>query len=745
MPVYQYEGKHYSLPDGLSNEQAIAKIEGFLGKASSPKEAPKQPQKDTVAYDPKDDSPFMDTVKDVGHTMFGAGSPIARFVKGSVVDPLLSVNQILANTGLFGNDIKQGANQLVNSYEQATEDDRAARGSTGFDPIQLAGNVISPMNKVTGALTAPAAAVKGILPAAVRAAGTGAVLASTQPVRTNEQGTDYAEKKLTQMATGAVLGPVTEVGVKVLGKVAGIIKGLTPTGRQEAMQKYLNGLSGDDRTRVIEALRDAKEHVTGSRPTAAEALSDVPSAVELLKLQQELSKKTGVAGKFVTRTEEQQAARVRALQGIAGTDAERAALAAERNSVTGVMREDALNQADEAGPIFTKLEQEIHQKFASKVNALQDAGKTATTAAEQTNLANTYTPVPGFPRFPGRYTHMAERAGEFDDTAKVFTEVAKQRQNEIDLRKFQLKSLEDNGFFPLRANDLVSKLDAAIKGTVSDESKLVLEGVKKKILEKADENGILNSRDLYENVRKTINQDIAVYLGQGERFASGGIPQQAAKAGENVKKFIDAALDKSSDGLWSKYLSQYADYSARLNRMEIGDYLAKRLQTPLDKERAGVFATAVENAAGTIKKATGIPRYDSLGKVLSPEEVSTVNNVLADLSRKSKSEELAKKVGQLSDGLPDPTSGTPDFLSRTVTLAKAAVRSLQQGNQKAFNEKLSQLMLEPSEMAKFMTTAIPKSRLGAFTEVMMKNMDEPTRAAFIQAFTVPAVAQEVGK
>jgi hypothetical protein len=340
---------------------------------------------------------------------------------------------------------------------------------------------------------------------------------------------------------------------------------------------------------------------------------------------------------------------------------------------------------------------------------------------------------------------MAERAGEFDDTAKVFTEVAKQRQNEIDLRKFQLKSLEDNGFFPLRANDLVSKLDAAIKGTVSDESKLVLEGVKKKILEKADENGILNSRDLYENVRKTINQDIAGYLGKADQFASGGIPQQAAKAGENVKKFIDASLDKSSDGLWSKYLSQYADYSTRLNRMEIGDYLAKRLQTPLDKERAGVFATAVENAAGTIKKATGIPRYDSLGKVLSPEEVSTVNNVLADLSRKSKSEELAKKVGQLSDGLPDPTSGTPDFLSRTVTLAKAAVRSLQQGNQKAFNEKLSQLMLEPSEMAKFMTTAIPKSRLGAFTEVMMKNMDEPTRAAFIQAFTVPAVAQEVGK
>jgi hypothetical protein len=32
MPVYQYEGVHYELPDGLTNEQAISKIESHLGK-----------------------------------------------------------------------------------------------------------------------------------------------------------------------------------------------------------------------------------------------------------------------------------------------------------------------------------------------------------------------------------------------------------------------------------------------------------------------------------------------------------------------------------------------------------------------------------------------------------------------------------------------------------------------------------------------------------------------------------------
>ncbi len=36
MPVYQYEGVHYDLPDGLSNEQAIAKIQSYLGVSAQP-------------------------------------------------------------------------------------------------------------------------------------------------------------------------------------------------------------------------------------------------------------------------------------------------------------------------------------------------------------------------------------------------------------------------------------------------------------------------------------------------------------------------------------------------------------------------------------------------------------------------------------------------------------------------------------------------------------------------------------
>jgi hypothetical protein len=68
MPVYQYEGQHYDLPDGLSNEQAIAKIQTHLGT--------------TTTFE----QPVAQQAPSTMELMFGAGSPIARTIKGAVVD-----------------------------------------------------------------------------------------------------------------------------------------------------------------------------------------------------------------------------------------------------------------------------------------------------------------------------------------------------------------------------------------------------------------------------------------------------------------------------------------------------------------------------------------------------------------------------------------------------------------------------------------------------------------------------------
>ena len=598
----------------------------------------------------------------------------------------------------FGSEAER-VNQMVQGEEQAYQANRQAQGDTGFDVSRLAGNVINPANL--------AAATRG--PALVRAASTGAVAGSLQPVYGKDE--DYWSSKAAQAGLGATLGPLTELGVNGLGKLAGAVKSLTPSGREQAMKKYVDGLAGSDKQAVIKALQDAKELVSGSRPTAAEALSDIPSAVELIAAQSKLSGKQGVAAKFAERGAEQQAARVRALQGISGTEAERAAVAAERNAATGGMREEALDLNDVAKNALGNIDKQVNTTAGRLLQQVKD------------NLPELQKTSPSF---------------------RITTEdlMGSSKEAAASLKKAQLDSLEQNGVFPLLAGDITKQIDKALSGTVSDTSRSVLQAVKDRILSKTDENGIIGSRDLYENVRKMSNQDINKLLGLGEQFASGGVPEQAAKALGNVKKFIDASLDKSSDGLWSKYLQSYGDYSNKLNRMEIGDYLVKRLQTPLDKERAGVFATAVENAAGTIKKSTGIPRYEKLDQVLTPKEIGTVNVVLADLSRKTKADQLAAKVGQLEPGLPDVAGNIPGLLSRAVTLTKEALGLLQQGNQQKFNAKMAELMLEPAAMAQLMSSGVDKGRISTLVSSMFKYMDEPTKAAFIQSFTVPTASRE---
>lgn len=108
------------------------------------------------------------------------------------MDPALAVNQILANTGLFGQDVKTGANQLVRDVETATTAGRARIGSTGFDPYQLLGGVVSPVNKLVGIAQAPTAAATGFGPSLTRAAATGAGLAALQPVASTDA--DFATK-----------------------------------------------------------------------------------------------------------------------------------------------------------------------------------------------------------------------------------------------------------------------------------------------------------------------------------------------------------------------------------------------------------------------------------------------------------------------------------------------------------------------------------------------------------------------
>jgi hypothetical protein len=637
----------------------------------------------------------------------------ARLIRGAVVEPILGAAQ-LATGGQ-----SQTINRAVDVVAQATKPE-------GFDVAGTVGMVVSPLNKLLSI------AKGGRL---AQASGTGALQGAVSTVEGANEG-DFALQKGLQVGLGTVFGPAVEGLVALSAKVYKAGSGLTQRGRQQALQEYLNGLAGPERQSVITALQDAKELVTGSRPTAAEALSDIPSAAELIALQQKTASQLGgPKGAFATREAQQAQARLDAINKIAGTPEQQAAVKARRDAETGRLRETALQQTDVAGSIIGRLEKDISDKFNSVAAAEQTAGMIG--LASRTKQAVAAQGRPGF-------LTAGDIAEEARKTSMSYKDIAAQKRSEAQMKMFQKDSLEQNGFFPLRADDLVARLEAASRGTQNDMAKEIFSEFASRIRSKADENGILSSRDVYENIRKDLNRNIIAYLDKsGKKPMQGGLSEQEAKAAGSIKKFIDAAFDKSSDGLWSKYLDSYSKYSQKIDRMRVGEALASKLRTSLDEETAGVFANAVDNAAQTIKRAgTDIPRYQRLNQLLTPTEVSTVNSVRADLERKARTAALAKQSGAAPEV--QEKARLPQFLSATATIFNNTLDALQRGNKAEFNRRITELMLDPPKLAEFMTTQIPKSKIQEVTSALTAGMDDRTRRAFFQAFSVRPLTELIG-
>jgi hypothetical protein len=107
----------------------------------------------------------------------------------------------------------------------------------------------------------------------------------------------------------------------------------TEAGGRRIADKYVRGLSGKDNNIALsDALLKPKTYVAGSKPTASEVVSEMPSGTTLQAHQKIVAEESGgQSAKFGERTQEQIAARQNAL-GWAGTDADKQALITARTN-----------------------------------------------------------------------------------------------------------------------------------------------------------------------------------------------------------------------------------------------------------------------------------------------------------------------------------------------------------------------------------------------------------------------------
>ena len=145
----------------------------------------------------------------------------------------------------------------------------------------------------------------------------------------------------------------------------------------------------------------------------------------------------------------------------------------------------------------------------------------------------------------------------------------------------------------------------------------------------------------------------------------------------NVKDRLVGWLEKNAP----EYGQARATFSAKskpINQMQVGQYLEGKLTSPLvaGEERAGVFATAVKDAAGTIKRATtGEARFKALTDVLTPDQVRVVESIRDDLARAKRTEIQAQKGTPVAPKVDKLASAggrgarLPNLMSRVTAVA----------------------------------------------------------------------------
>jgi hypothetical protein len=663
-------------------------------------------------------------MKAVGQGVNRAVQVGAGLAKGAVINPATAAIELLPGIGT----------DYARAVEQSYQQQRKSAGAEGFDWAELVGAIASPVNQLVpmGAATTLGRVGQGVV--------VGGVAGGLTPTG-GAEGTEFIVEKLKQIGLGGLFGGgltgVTEAGSKLISLAREASKPFTSKGVDDVLRQQLNELTGGKADEVIAAVRSAPETVPGSRPTVAQAVADIPEAAGLAVKQNELARQFP---DFYKRQLEQEAARTGLIRQVGGTADELAAAEAARTAQTTPLRETALKQANIAGELQPRLEQEIASKFQSKARALQTKGVLSTEASQQQQLAENFYPIPGQPRFPARYTENIQRIEGNLQGAKEAGNIAAQRQAEMQFKQLQLQSLADNGFYPLKSQDIVSKIDSVLAKPEQRASDVVfksLSSIREKLANFTDPaTGVIDSGALY-TIRKEIGNDIKKFASESQNWDN----KLTAGLEKNLKSYIDNAIEKASGSNdWKNYLTTYAKASDKINRMQVGQELEKRLGTALgNKENAGGFATAFQEAAQTIKRSTGQARFQKLEDVLTPSEMTKVNAVISDLERAAKAQRAGRQLG--ANGEIIPSAQIPQMLSRTATILNQALKLIKMGAEERANLKAKELFLNPQLFADFLSNVPVKD--ATVIAKAFRTLSPETQAILESRLTSQAVTQGV--
>jgi hypothetical protein len=215
----------------------------------------------------------------------------------------------------------------------------------------------------------------------------------------------------------------------------------------------------------------------------------------------------------------------------------------------------------------------------------------------------------------------------------------------------------------------------------------------------------------------------------------------------DVKDRLVGWLEKNAPE-YGQARTTFAAKSKPINQMQVGQYLEGKLTAPLGvgEQRAGVFANAVRDAAGTIKRATtNEARFKALTDVLTPDQVRVVEAIRDDLARAAetkvqaqKGTPTAPKVDQLASAA-GRSARLPNLMSRVASLANDIMSRVVGKIDSKLAIQLATEMLDPQAAAAAIEKAMAAEGRGRMAG---KIAEAPVRAVGKIARSPAALAGE---
>ena len=668
------DGKEITIigPEGASQDEVIKQAQNLYGQQSS-------------GGMKIDAGPMVSKMKQQFDQLltYGAGSTAQRVVKGAIIDPVLGTLQLAG---------AKGAKEAAQRVETATQEGRKAAGSEGFDFAQLGGALLNPQNYLIALKPATLAEGAGVGSRILnslfgRSVGAGAVAGAAQPVLD----TDYAAEKLKQVLLGGVMGGGFAGAGIAAGKVKDVlgemIKPFTQAGRDSALYAKLKEIIPADVWNDVKdslnlaSISDKARQALGlptAKQTAAEATAGIPEATGLAAYQKAISKTEGESAKFAAMQADQEAARLANIQRIGGTPQDLAAAEAARESTA----KSLYGVSNEA--LLPGRERQLQQVRVG------ETGNVPLSTAE------------GTPR-------MVEVGRDTITNAPVMQQATSISGNPL------YKQVVAGYKYAPEISKLMER--PAIKAAFDDAAII------------AKNQGI----DLFTASGQLTGQGAhLVKLALDDAMSN---PNATTALGRNALGAIESSkgaylnwVEKSVPA-YKEAREAFAAQSGPINRMKVGQALEAKLKTSIgDKERAGAFATALNDSAALLKKATGQQRYKSISNILTPDETKAADYVLESLIRKEMANTAAGRTNVSVNMIGKEGHQLPQFLSATATVANTVLRRIRGDANAKITAKFSELLRNPEELAKFME-GIPAKDANAVTKALMYVLPPEMRSA----------------